>query len=441
MADGAAFDETAAQVLESADAYEDALAVRRHRRGGRLLRRRPGDLAVRAGGRTTRSRRRAGVAGVDGADARGGLAPRLGAPDRGWGRRASRDSRTRRSDHPANAGLGAPPRRLAHRTRPCVAPGRRDMTAPLVPHDSIGAFMGAPAMLAAGADDGALAGTSLAVKDVFDVVGTVTGAGNPDFAAGRGAASSNAVAVQQLVDAGASVVGKTITDELAYSLAGTNVHYGTPTNVNAPGHAPGGSSAGSAAAVAAGLVDLAIGTDTGGSIRVPASYCGIYGWRPTHGAVSVDGVVPLAPGYDTVGLFARDPRCSLARPPSCCLRRPSPRHPFGSSFRQSHSARSPPTSSSSSSSSPIGWEQRPSPCRSASTSERQSTPSGPCRAPRRGRPTATGSRRPTPTSAPASPPGSPPRRGSPLSRSPERSRSDRTSPTRCVRPPPTERCF
>ena len=110
--------------------------------------------------------------------------------------------------------------------------------------------------------------------------------------------------MQQLVDAGASVVGKTITDELAYSLAGTNVHYGTPTNVNAPGHAPGGSSAGSAAAVAAGLVDLAIGTDTGGSIRAPASYCGIYGWLLMHGAVSVGGVVPLAPGYDTVGLFA-----------------------------------------------------------------------------------------------------------------------------------------
>ena len=110
--------------------------------------------------------------------------------------------------------------------------------------------------------------------------------------------------MQRLLDAGASVIGKTITDELAYSLSGTNVHYGTPRNVNAPGRVPGGSSAGSAAAVAAGLADLALGTDTGGSVRVPASYCGVYGWRPTHGVVPVDGVVPLSPSFDAVGLLA-----------------------------------------------------------------------------------------------------------------------------------------
>src|SRR6478609_1301867 len=98
-----------------------------------------------------------------------------------------------------------------------------------------------------------------------------------------------------------------ITDELAFSLSGTNVHYGTPRNVNAPGRVPGGSSAGSAAAVAAGLADLALGTDTGGSVRIPASYCGIYGWRPTHGAVPIDGVVELAPSFDVVGLFAPNP--------------------------------------------------------------------------------------------------------------------------------------
>lgn len=175
----------------------------------------------------------------------------------------------------------------------------------VVPDDTVHAFVGTPALLVAGARTGPLAGYTLAVKDLFDVTGTVTGAGNPSFAAGRPAATDNAVSVQALVDAGASVVGKTITDELAYSLNGTNVHFGTPINVSAPGRIPGGSSAGSAAAVAAGLVDLALGTDTGGSVRVPASYCGIVGWRPTHGAISLDGVVPLAPAFDTVGILCR----------------------------------------------------------------------------------------------------------------------------------------
>ena len=169
----------------------------------------------------------------------------------------------------------------------------------------IGAFVAPPAVLVEGATSGPLQGMRLAVKDVFDVVGTVTGAGNPDFASQRSPATSNATAVQQLAAAGATVVGKTITDELAYSLAGTNVHFGTPVNVAAPGRIPGGSSAGSAAAVAAGLSDLALGTDTGGSVRIPASYCGIIGWRPTHGAVSSHGVVPLAPSFDTVGVLAR----------------------------------------------------------------------------------------------------------------------------------------
>jgi amidase len=175
-----------------------------------------------------------------------------------------------------------------------------------VPPDPIGAFVGAPSVLASGAASGPLVGTTLAVKDVFDVAGTVTGAGNPDFAARHGAAAAHAAAVAALVAAGAAVVGRSVTDELAYSLSGTNVHHGTPRNVVAPGRVPGGSSAGSAAAVAAGLVDLGLGTDTGGSIRVPASYCGIIGWRPTHGRVDTTGVVPLARSFDTVGLLARD---------------------------------------------------------------------------------------------------------------------------------------
>src|SRR5690606_8681058 len=123
----------------------------------------------------------------------------------------------------------------------------------------------------------------------------------------HGEASRTAPVVQQLLDAGADMVGKTHTDELTFSLNGENAHYGTPVNVNAPGRIPGGSSSGSAAAVAGGLVDFALGSDTGGSVRAPASFCGIYGLRPTHGRVSLDGACPLAQSFDTAGWFARDP--------------------------------------------------------------------------------------------------------------------------------------
>ena len=112
--------------------------------------------------------------------------------------------------------------------------------------------------------------------------------------------------MQQLLDAGANLAGKTHTDELTFSLNGENAHYGTPVNVNAPGRIPGGSSSGSAAAVAGGLVDFALGSDTGGSVRAPASFCGIYGLRPTHGRVSLEGARPLASSFDTAGWFARD---------------------------------------------------------------------------------------------------------------------------------------
>lgn len=178
------------------------------------------------------------------------------------------------------------------------------MTTVEPPHDTVGAFVDEPRILLSGPSNGSLAGQRLAVKDLFDVAGTVTGAGNPEYAATHEVADTTAAAVEALVGAGATVVGKTITDELAFSLSGTNTHYGTPVNTAAPDRIPGGSSAGSAAAVAAGLVELALGTDTGGSIRVPASYCGLAGWRPTHGAVPIDGVVPLAPSFDTVGLLA-----------------------------------------------------------------------------------------------------------------------------------------
>ncbi|MHB1434990.1 MAG: amidase [Thermoplasmata archaeon] len=153
---------------------------------------------------------------------------------------------------------------------------------------------------------GPLSGHRFAVKDLFDVAGASTTAGNPDWARTHPAARSTAPVVGRLLRSGAALVGKTICDELAFSLEGENLHYGTPLNPRAPGCLPGGSSSGSASAVARGWVDFALGTDTGGSVRVPASYCGIFGFRPTHGRISMRGVVPLAPEYDTVGWFARD---------------------------------------------------------------------------------------------------------------------------------------
>ncbi|HKY95336.1 MAG TPA: amidase [Kiloniellales bacterium] len=157
-----------------------------------------------------------------------------------------------------------------------------------------------------GAAVGPLAGVTFLAKDIFDVAGFVTGCGNPDYAKAHAPATAHAWAVQRLLDAGARLIGRTITDEFAYSLAGENVHYGTPTNVNAPGRIPGGSSSGSAAGVAAGLADTALGSDTGGSVRVPAALCGLFGLRPTHGAIPLTGVMDLAASFDTVGWFARD---------------------------------------------------------------------------------------------------------------------------------------
>ncbi len=153
---------------------------------------------------------------------------------------------------------------------------------------------------------GPLSGLTFMTKDNFDVAGFATGAGNPDWARSHPPAKSHAWAVAALLKQGAHLIGKTVCDELAFSLHGCNLHYGTPANVNAPGRLPGGSSSGSAAAVAGGLCDTALGSDTGGSVRVPASYCGLYGIRTTQGAIRKDGMVPLAPSFDTVGWFARD---------------------------------------------------------------------------------------------------------------------------------------
>jgi amidase len=178
--------------------------------------------------------------------------------------------------------------------------------------DPLGAFVPHSRIVRAGAATGPLAGATFAVKDIFDVEGTITGRGNPDWLASHRPAVGNAPAVQALLDAGARLVGKTITEELAFAVIGINPHYGMPQNVAAPGRVPGGSSSGSAAAVGAGVVDLALGSDTGGSVRIPASYNGILGMRPSHGRISLDGVMPLAPSFDTVGWFARDPALFVA---------------------------------------------------------------------------------------------------------------------------------
>ncbi|MEP4378451.1 MAG: amidase [Alphaproteobacteria bacterium] len=173
--------------------------------------------------------------------------------------------------------------------------------------DSLGAFRPDAMIRIAGAEEGPLEGVTFAAKDLFDVAGIETGAGNPDFLRGMSAAQAHAPAVQSLLDAGATLVGKTITDELAFGLAGENFHYGTPLNSAAPDRIPGGSSSGSVSVVAGGVCDTALGTDTGGSMRVPASHCGVFGIRTTHGRVPIDGVVPLADSFDTVGWFASDP--------------------------------------------------------------------------------------------------------------------------------------
>jgi amidase len=171
--------------------------------------------------------------------------------------------------------------------------------------DDHGAFVPGPRASREPSGTGPLTGLRFAVKDLIDVAGVRTTGGHPGWAASHAPATRDAPAVSALLRAGATLAGKTVTDELAFSLEGENAFHGTPRNPRAPDRLPGGSSSGSAVAVAAGLVDFALGTDTGGSVRVPASFCGVFGFRPTHGCVSLDGVLPFAPSYDTVGWFAR----------------------------------------------------------------------------------------------------------------------------------------
>lgn len=172
--------------------------------------------------------------------------------------------------------------------------------------DASHAFLPYPDAPVPHAASGPLHGLTFAAKDLFDVAGYPTGGGQPFVLAMSGIKTRTAPAVQKLLDAGARFVGKTVTDELAFSMNGNNAHFGAPVNGAAPDRIAGGSSSGSASAVSSRLCDFALGTDTGGSVRAPANHCGLYGLRPTHGRVSLDGVLDLAPSLDTCGWFARD---------------------------------------------------------------------------------------------------------------------------------------
>jgi amidase len=216
---------------------------------------------------------------------------------------------------------------------PRRAPGRpliaaAGMTRAVQPEtDDTGAFMPGPRVARTGLPAGPLAGVTFAVKDLIAVAGEPTGCGNPDWLRAHAPEAETAPSVQRLLAAGATLAGKTVTDEFAFSLEGDNAHYGMPRNPQAPGRLPGGSSSGSAVAVAAGLVDFALGTDTGGSVRVPASFCGIFGFRPSHGRVPLAGVMPFAPSYDTVGWFAREGEL-LRRAGAVLLDAPRPERPL-----------------------------------------------------------------------------------------------------------------
>ena len=173
-------------------------------------------------------------------------------------------------------------------------------------HDPAHAFLPYPDAPVPCAATGPLSGLGFGVKDLFDVAGYPTGGGQPFVLAMSGIKTRTAPTVRRLLDAGARFVGKTVTDELAFSMNGQNAHFGSPVNGAAPDRISGGSSSGSASAVSHRLCDFALGTDTGGSVRAPANHCGLYGLRPTHGRVSLEGALDLAPSFDTCGWFARD---------------------------------------------------------------------------------------------------------------------------------------
>ena len=177
--------------------------------------------------------------------------------------------------------------------------------------DNVAAFCRHAPVTIAASQDGPLSGLSYGLKDIYDVAGVPTAFGSPAWLKTHPTPNATATFIETLSNAGASLLGKTHTDELTYSILGMNAHYGTPINSAALQRVPGGSSSGSAAAVAAGLVDFAIGSDTGGSVRAPASFCGIYGIRTSHGRISLEHARPLAKSFDTLGWFAKDPNILL----------------------------------------------------------------------------------------------------------------------------------
>src|SRR5262249_8427551 len=156
-----------------------------------------------------------------------------------------------------------------------------------VPHDIKAPLIGAPS--------GPLSGLSIAVKDMYDIAGERVSGGSPTWLAAQTAAKTNSAVVGQLLPAGGTITRQTLFAEYVYSITGTNFHYGTPLNPRAPDRIPGGSSSGSASACSAGACDIAIGSDTGGSVRVPASLCGVYGIRTTRGRVDLRGAMSMAP--------------------------------------------------------------------------------------------------------------------------------------------------
>ncbi|WP_332685412.1 amidase [Bosea sp. (in: a-proteobacteria)] len=176
----------------------------------------------------------------------------------------------------------------------------------MVQDDPFRCFVPYPEAKVNHASSGPLSGLALAVKDLFDVKGYPTGAGSPTVLAQSGIKTRTAPVVKALLEAGARFVGKTHTDELAFSLNGKNAHFGAPINPAAPDRITGGSSSGSMAAVAGRLADIGLGSDTGGSVRAPASYGGLFGIRPSHGRLSLKRTWPLAASLDTAGFFTRD---------------------------------------------------------------------------------------------------------------------------------------
>ncbi|MFJ5837430.1 amidase [Streptomyces shenzhenensis] len=198
----------------------------------------------------------------------------------------------------------------AHVTVP-ASPSPAAAPAATVPFDrTVWRAVGDP--LVAARSPGPLHGLGIAVKDMFAVAGQPIGAGVAAWLAEQRPQTETAPALAELLHAGAHVVGIARTDEFAYSLTGANTHYGTPPNPAAPDRISGGSTSGPASAVALAQAAVGLGTDTAGSIRIPASYQGLVGLRSTHGMIDREGVLPLARSFDAVGWVTRDVATSLA---------------------------------------------------------------------------------------------------------------------------------